>query len=152
MENNKRYGSEWHWLENGTIAIYAAFDIKNLFYHSKYDSIGKQKTVLGNIVSPFIYSQIGSTDSAIVIRDNMSYHDINDLYLNVATPPNLRPLVEIIINNTPLKSFEITNNTIKIKNCFSHIGAYDIRLNGKLQDKQGRIVKRDSLVFQIEKD
>lgn len=151
-KNNKRYGSEWHWFENGTVAIYDTFDIKSLFYYSKYDNKGMLKQILGNIISPNIYSKIAAADSTILLNDNGSYHDINDLYMSVATPPNLHSIVEIVINTTELKSFKITNNTILIKNCFSNIGTYNIELNSKLQDARGRIIRRDSLVFKIEKD
>jgi hypothetical protein len=151
-KNNKYYGSEWHWLENGNIAIYNTSDIIDMFYYSEYDSLGKLNKIIGHLVSPNVFSEMIPIDSVVLLADKTHYHSINSLYINVATPPNLNPVINIDINKLPFKSFKISENTISIKNVFPSAGSYIINIKGKLIDRNNRIIRKDSLNLTIIKD
>lgn len=150
-KNNKYYGSEWHWLNNGTLALYNSSDTKDLFYYSEYDVKGELKKTIGHIISPNVYTKLTTTDSLIVLEDKKQYHNFNDLYIPVATPPNLSTVIDVIINRKTINSPKILNNTIFLKDVFSNTGYFELEIRGKLIDLKNRAIKKDTLKLTVTK-
>jgi hypothetical protein len=146
------YGNGWNWLKNGKLFVYNTSDVSNnLFYYSEFDSVGRPTKVIGEVFSRNIFSINDKDGSVILLNDRQSFDSINDLYITVATPPQLLPQIDININKTHSSYLKIDDNTIQIKNAFTGKGAYKMDIYGHLLDKNKRTVKSDTLTMMINK-
>lgn len=123
----------------------------DIFYYSEFDSLKHSNKVLGTPFSSNLYYIDQKPDTAILLRDNQTYQDIKDLYISVATPPGLTPLITVLINNTPINNLKIINNTIRIKNAFPNNLNYKISIYGKFITPKKQFYKNDSLIMNIKK-
>jgi len=144
---NGRYcKSEYHYLDNGKLNTYNAFDesknANNGYCYVAYDETGKFHQILGDVFSSYIYSTC--KDSTVALMDNTNYNCIKDLYISIATPPQLTPWMEIFVNNIRFK-VTIHHNTIVVPNVFKKSGSYQILIIGKLTNTAGRTAKADTL-------
>jgi len=151
-KNNKGYGSIYHYSEDGNILNYDALDVVNLFFYLEYDKTGKTTKALGSCFSSNLFSHYVGSDSSIVLNNNQSYKNINDLNITVATPPKLTTHINILINNKPIVNTKIENNTVTINNILLHQGVYNIKIIGRLINQNGGIVKADTLAVRIIKN
>jgi len=151
-QNNKHYGSQWHWNEDGTLALYNASDIQDLFFYCEYDNNEGLKKILGTVFSPNIYSVGVTQDSIIALVNHNSYHDINNLYITVATPPNLNSAIQVWIDGTLANTSRIINSTVCITDAFTKEKEINIRIEGALKDLNNRIIKKDTLNMTITKN
>ncbi len=99
--NGKYSKSQYHYSDNGILTNYNTFDQNkkdfNGYCYVMYDKTGKFHQILGNMFSSIIYSTC--EDSIITLTDNGKYKCINSLYIDVATPPQLTPMMTIFIND-----------------------------------------------------
>lgn len=146
--NNKFYGSQYIYYENGKVKIYHAYDIVGeKFYLSHYDDSGKLTQSDGYVLSSNIYSKTLGNDSAIILKDNGIYKNIQDLYLNVANPPLANAGIKVIINNKKFKKIDLTDdNTVKIVNAFPNKGKYKIVLEGGFLDNSNIIIDDSDVI------
>ncbi len=153
--NGQRYGSEYHYLPNKKLFNYDTFGVgsgkEDSFYYSEFDSSGHSNKVFGDVFSSNLY-YVNKVDSTIILTDNQTYHDITDLYITVATPPGLTPIINISINDKPINNFRIINNTIKIWDAFHYKNNYKIAIHGKFITPKKQFYKNDSLFLTIKKD
>lgn len=152
--DNKWVGDAHWYTENGNLDSYAAFNIKGKsFCLFQYDKFGKIINMKGVVVSPDLYS-INPKDSIILLDlyKNKNYDDISDLFLVVATPPNLHLKVVVNINNTQYKDLPIRNNIITVHNAFLNKGTYKIFIESHLYDKNNTIVNGVNIKTKIIKE
>lgn len=146
-KNGRYCKSEYHYLDNGTLNTYNAFDesknVDNDYCYIAYDGEGNFHQILGDVFSPFIYSMC--KDSIVALNDKTKFKYANDLYVSVATPPQLIPIVDIFINKANFNRIIIKENAMIVPNIFKNVGSYQITIYGKLLDKNGRIIKADTL-------
>lgn len=144
-KNGKPYGSFYWYLESGKLDSYTVYDIVGQnFYICQYNTKGELLNNDGFIVSLNIYSTDISTDSIAILKYNEHYENIKDLYITVATPPELKPKLVIKINNIVVEKFKIVENTIKIPNAFDKTGIYEVNIQSKFVNKDDIAV--DSLI------
>ncbi|MGN6398307.1 MAG: toxin-antitoxin system YwqK family antitoxin [Mucilaginibacter sp.] len=148
-QNGKHYGSQWHWLRDGQLQIYNTYDIVDLFYYSEYDETGRLKKILGNIISPNLYTKNTLTDSTVLLEDKGCYPYIKDLYIPISTPPNLTSEIEVNINKHQINPTRVIDNTIIVSNAFSNVGTFRIDITGKLIDSNNRPIRKDSIGYTI---
>jgi len=150
-KNGRYCNSEYHYSENGILNTYNAFDnskeIDNGYCYVAYDRAGKFHQILGHVFSSYIYSMCG--DSIVALLDNRRYKCVNELCINIATPPQLMNNIEIIVNNKVWTESLIKKNTIIVPNVFRAKCAYQISIFGKLLNSSGRIIKTDTLKMSI---
>jgi hypothetical protein len=145
-KDGRQYGSFYWYLENGELDSYSTYDINGKsFCVYRYEQSGKLAKMEGFVIGFNIYSIDEKCDSTIVLNDdayhpNNQFRNIKDLYITVATPPGLTPLVDVDINNKTLKKLTVKNNTIKIPNAFPVNDTYHIFIASHLVDKQDSVV------------
>jgi len=153
-KNGKNYQSEYHYLDNGTLANYNAFDqsknTDNCYCYVMYDKAGKFHQILGDVFSSFIYSMCN--DSIVELTNSSKYRCVNDLYISVATPPKLIEEISVFVNNKSYDSFKIKGNAIFIPDVFTHAGAYQISIIANLRIQNRKIIKADTLKTTIIKE
>ena len=150
---NERYcESEYHYLDNGTLnnAFDESKNVNNGYCYIAYDSAGNFHQILGDVFSSFIYSKF--RDSIVALTDNIKYSGIKDLYINVATPPQLTNVIDVFINNVRVNKAAIKENLMLIPNVFNNAGTYNIVIYGKLLIKNGKAIKTDTLKTTIIKE
>jgi hypothetical protein len=150
--NNKYHGSGYHYSENGKLTNYNGLGLNEPFCLVKYDDNGNVTQILGSVIGSKIYSYGSSPDSALILVDKQQYRGISDLCVTVATPPKLRPNIQVNINNRLYSNRDIENNTVKIKEAFREAGVYNLKITGKFIDQGGKTVKADTLIEQITKE
>ncbi|HZY35237.1 MAG TPA: hypothetical protein VFE53_01235 [Mucilaginibacter sp.] len=145
-KDGKQYGNLLKYFTDGKLDTYAVFDIMGRnFYDHHYDRTGKLVKMEGYVTSSFIYSLDEKNDSTIVLNYYAYHHNnrfdgIRDLYITVATPPNLILKLQVDINHQIFKNLKVVNNTIRIPNAFSIKGTYHIFITSNLVDKSDNIV------------
>lgn len=150
-KDDKKYGSAYHYSDDNKLVNYVGLDIVNLFFYMEYDSRGNTVKAYGPCFSSNIFSYNTKGDSTVVLNNNQSYQNINDLNITVATPPNLIPQINLSINNISVSNLKINHNTIEIKNAFLHPGIYIIKVDGELMNKMGRVIKADTITLTIKR-
>lgn len=143
-KDGKRFGSLYWYFENGRLDSYATYDIKGeSFSLFQYDELGKIIKMEGYVVSPDIYSR-NTSDSVIMLDFNLDkkegYHDIRNLYINVATPPDLHMQVIVNVNDHHFKDLPIKDNLVMVPDVFTKKGEYKILIESHLFDKNNKIV------------
>ncbi len=146
-KNNKKYGSAYHYSADGKLTNYDGLDVVNLFFYMEYDGSGKTIPSFGSSFSSNIFSYDVKTDSIILLIDNHSYQNINNLNITVATPPDLTPQINLLINDKPVKDFKIKDNTINIKDAFLNKGLYNLKITGALLNQKNRRVRKTDTLF-----
>ncbi|OIQ67617.1 MORN repeat variant [mine drainage metagenome] len=147
LSKGKRYGDLYWYFKNGKLDSYAAFDVKEeSFCLFEYDQTGKIIGMKGVVISYNIYSLNKKNYSTIVLNDDgyhrdIKYSNIKDLYITVATPPNVDVIVNADINNIHFKNLSIHDNSIKIPNVFMDKGPYKIFIDANMKDKSGKLIK-----------
>lgn len=153
-KNNKRLNSEYHYLDNGILNTYNAFDnninSNDSYCYVAYDEKGNYHQILGDVFSSFIYSKC--KDSTVALINNNIYTCIKDLFINVATPPQLTPEITVFINKVRNNKIMIKENNIVISGIFNKTGAYQIQIFGRLRTKIGAIIKADTLNVLVYKE
>ena len=142
---NHFYGSFYLYSENVFLKAYATFDIKgNTFCRWDYDKNGNLVNMDGLIVSYNFFSKNIKNDSILVFNgDYMKETDnvqsnFNDLYITVAIPPKTNLISKIQINGVEYKDLPIKNNTIVLKNLFIIKGKYDLLVQVRLNNQDGK--------------
>lgn len=144
--DNKLYGSLFYNYENGKINAYGTYDIMGWnFFDYHYKQSGEIAKKEGFVVSSNIYSLDEKSDTTLVLNYDAYHHDnrfhnIKDLYLTVATPPNTKLQVNVDINNQSFKDLTIVDNTIRIPNAFPTIDTYHIFVTTHLFDKKNKVI------------
>ncbi len=151
-KNNKGYGSIYHYTNDSKIVNYDGLDIVNLFFYMEYDATGKTTKAFGHCFSSNIFSYDLNGDSTIILSNNKAYQNIADLNITIATPPNLIPQINLLINDKPIPDIKIKDNTINVKDAFFDKGIYNIKITGDLMNKNRRIVRADTLNLTITKN
>jgi hypothetical protein len=150
-KDGRHLNSQYHYLNNGKINTYDAFDLRknedNMYCYVAYDNAGKFHQILGNVFSSYIYSTC--RDSIIELVKDQGYNCVNDLYLNVATPPLLNASVEIVINKIRFNKKTIQKNVVVVPNAFGKPGRYDLVIYGHMLTKYGATVKSDTLTTRL---
>lgn len=146
-KNGRYINSEYHYLDNGVLNTYNAFDlsknIDNGYCYIAYDNAGKFHQILGDVFSSCIYSTC--QDSTIALTKNGKYNCLSNLYIKVATPPLLKPTIKLIVNKITFNKLVIRDNTIVVPGVFDVSGKYEVVIYGKLQTTYGAIIKSDTL-------
>lgn len=146
---NGLYGDSFHYNENGQMDIYGANDIENsFFYYSNYSGLSPMN-VIGTIFSENIYSYDVREKKIVRLSDKVQIHNISDLYITIANPPQLTREVEIEVNKMKWSTKNLKSSTILLQKIFARKGKYDISINAKLIDINGTIFKADSLRITI---
>lgn len=98
---------------------------------------------MGRVFSGYIYSYVKNTP--IFLRNKDTYHRINSLSVNVATPPSTNTNLLIRINNRKYTFLGVKKNLLLITNAFPSSGEYNINIVGTLVRKDQYILKADTL-------
>lgn len=153
--DNEHCGSFYRYAEGGQINLYYASgidndpEVANMFYHSEYVN-NKPVKVIGNSFSSNVYSR-GSDGSPMILRNDSSYKDIDDLFISVATPPYVKSSLTVRLNNVVSHYNGLKANTVRVPNAISKAQNYTLKVFGKLTDKNEKIVRVDSLEIHISK-
>lgn len=157
LHNGKFYGEQRTYDESGNLNTYSVFDIhEHDFFDYHYDQRGNLIKQEGFVFSFSIFSIDKKRDSVIVLEENAAnptnkFHGVEDLYITVATPPNLKLNLTVTINGTTYADLKVVNNTIKIPNAFPNIGTYKIFIESHLKNKQGEMIDGINERARIEK-
>jgi hypothetical protein len=151
-KNGIRFGSLLYYYENGKPELYHAYDIAgDKFNILRYDLLGNISEHKGFAVSNKIYSVNRAKDSVVVLKTNNTYHNIKDLFLNVATPPNVNILAVVIINNIQQNNLAIKDNTVLIPSVFDRNGTYQIMIHEQILDKNNKPLESRSFEITVKK-
>jgi hypothetical protein len=154
--NNKQFGNLFWYFENGKLDSYAVYDIKGeSFCLFKYDQSGKIIDMQGLVVSHDFFS-IDSSGPVKILDFNLNrkegYHDIKDLYIVVAEPPDLHLHVKVKINEKYLSIPPIIDNYIRVPNLFNNPCIYKIYVESHLLNDSGKVINGINIQSTIKKD
>lgn len=156
--NGGRYGNWYNYYDNGHIKEYLLYDIYRILAFSiGYKNSGEMnlKDMQGLVVSPYIYS-INSKTRSIVPLDrktspDMSFNDINDLYITVANAPGAKLTLNLKINSTSFTFKNIKSSTLKIPNAFLGKGIYNILIDSHFYNANGQHINGMNINYLIKK-
>jgi antitoxin component YwqK of YwqJK toxin-antitoxin module len=146
------YGNQYYYNENGNLITFDVRDMDNGFYYSSYGADSKVEKIYGYMISDKLYIKDRLSDSIKILRPGHQYQNIDDLYITVANPPNLKSTFNIYISGSkPIKINGLHATTIKVKQAFKKNGRYDICIYGELRDMENTMIKRDTVCTIISK-
>jgi len=139
--NNKRFGSSIFYYESGSIEAYNCFDFQeHNRYLIKYDSRGIKVKEEGTVLGQLLYD---------VNLDSIHINKPVVLKISVAVPPNR--IVNVTMEKLTWSELKeviqlpVENNVVVYRETFSIKGKYTLITIGEMKDKQGTVLKRDSI-------
>jgi hypothetical protein len=137
---DKPYGSSNFFYPSGKIKYYQCRDFAgNVLYLVKWDEHGYKIKEEGVVFSPEFY--VSNHDSANTLLANQEVV----IQITVAEPPETKATIWMGEINENLKELLIENNTAKYKCIYPQAGNYRLVTIGEIKDKEGVILKRDSI-------
>jgi hypothetical protein len=155
--NGVRVASEYHYSPNGKLLNYDCFDINNdtdvnranIICYAGYNETGKISKLIGGVLGFNIYSKVKPNNSNIILTANRVYSNLDDLYINVATPPSLTSQVEININDVKYIDLKVKANTVIAPHVFISGGKFLVVIVGKFINSNKMVVKSDTLMASV---
>ena len=139
--NNKPFGNSIFYYENGSVKTYNCFDFQeHNRYLIKYDINGQKIKEEGTVLGQLLYE---------VNLDSIPVNKPWIVKVSVAVPPNTK--VNVILGKlvkSELKEITllpVENNMVIYQETFLVKGKYTLITIGEIKDKQGFVLKRDSI-------
>lgn len=156
FKNGKLIGSSMWYTEDGILDLYMAYDVYgNCFSTFNFNKSGNIIKSNGPAVCGDTYS-INKEDNSLILFNFDSYKKnrlskIQDLYINVSTPPTTKLDVIVKINNTIYKDLKIKDNLVVVSNAFPTLGNYEVFIETHLFDNSDKIINGGNVKYNIGK-